>query len=105
MIADASATFMRLPRGFTAQSEFEYVKGKPLGDGISGAPLTEVRMGLYHSWLDGRLTAGLQGQLSQGFSGQTTEMLALPGEAAAFERAVGVPAASFASASLTWQPR
>jgi hypothetical protein len=105
MIADASATFMRLPHGFTAQGEFEYVKAKPLGDGISGTPLTELRMGLDHSWLDGRLTAGLQGRLAQGFSGQTTETLALPGESMAFERAVGVPSAPYASASLNWRLR
>ena len=105
MIGDGSATFLRLPGGFTAQSELEYVKAKPLGDAISGTPLTEVRLGAYRSWLDGRLTAGLQGQLAKGFTGQTTETLALPGEATAFERAVGVPSSSYASASLNWRLR
>jgi hypothetical protein len=105
MIADTSATLTHLPLHLTAQAEFEYVKTKPLGDGLSGVPLTEVRTGLYRSWIDGRLTAGVQGQFVDGFSGQTTETLALPGEASAFERAVGVPGASYASASLNWRLR
>jgi len=105
MIADTSATFTHLPQRLTAQGEFEYVKAKPLGDGITGVALTEVRLGLYREWLDGRLTAGVQGQFVNGFSGQTTETLALPGEPVAFERAVGVPGTSYASASLKWRLR
>jgi hypothetical protein len=105
MIADTSAVLTHLPQHLTAQGEFEYVKTKPLGDGINGAPLTEVRLGLYRGWLDGRLTAGVQGQMVQGFTGQTTETLTLPGEPVAFERAVGVPGTSYASVSLKWQLR
>ena len=105
MIADATASISRLPLNLTAQAEFEYVKAKPLGDAVTGLPLRELRLALRRTFLDDRLTAALRGQLVEGFSGQTTETLALPNEPNPFERAVGVPAASYASASITWRLR
>ncbi len=99
-IVDAVGGIKRLPFGLDAKGEFESVKAKPLGDGFRGVPVREVRLALNRSFAEGRWTLSLNGQLSNGYSGQTLETLAVGSEASAFERPVGVPLRSLGSISL-----
>jgi hypothetical protein len=65
-------------------------------------PVREIRGALARR-LSGRIDAGLNFQIASGYTGQTTEVLALPGESDALERVVGVRLASYASAAVTWR--
>ncbi len=107
LIVDALATFDRLPYHLRARSEFEYVGAKPLGDGFVGVPNTEVRGALLRSFRQGRMDVGVNFLIAKGYTGQTTEVLALPDDAAPFERVVGVRLPSYVSVSYTYrfQPR
>ena len=49
------------------------------------------------------MTAGINFMLAGGYTGQTTEVLALPGEGAPFERVVGVYLPSYATVSLSYR--
>jgi hypothetical protein len=88
-----------------ARGEFEYVGAKPLGDGFIGVPVREIRGSLVRSFLDGRMNLGVDFLLVSGFTGQTTEVLQLPGETEPFERVVGVPLKSYASLTCTYNFR
>ncbi len=101
-IVDAIGGFNRLPLGLDAKAEFEYVKAKPLGDGFNGVPLREIRLAINRSFVDGRWLLSLNGQLNNGYSGQTLETLAVGSETTPFERPVGVPMRSYGSASLSY---
>ncbi len=107
LIVDALATFDRLPFHLRARSEFEYVGAKPLGDGFTGVPNTEVRGALLRSFHQGRMDLGVNFLIAKGYTGQTTEVLALPDDTAPFERIVGVRMPSYVSVSYTYrfQPR
>jgi len=107
LIVDALATFDRLPFHLRARSEFEYVGAKPLGDGFIGVPNTEVRGALLRSFRQGRMDLGVNFLIARGYTGQTTEVLALPDDPAPFERVVGVRLPSYVSLSYTYrfQPR
>jgi Carboxypeptidase regulatory-like domain len=107
LIVDALATFDRLPFHLRARSEFEYIGAKPLGDGFTGVPNTEVRGALLRSFRQGRMDLGVNFLIARGYTGQTTEVLALPDDTAPFERIVGVRLPSYASVSYTYrfQPR
>ena len=96
-IVDAVAAVRGLPLKLSAKAEYEYVKAKPLGDGITGKPLQEIRLSLTKSIADGRWQFSADGQLNSGFTGQTLETLAVGKETNAFERRVGVPARSYAA--------
>jgi len=102
LIVDALATFEHLPFHLRARSEFEYVGAKPLGDGFVGVANTEVRGALLRAFRQGRMDLGVNFLIASGYTGQTTEVLALPDDAAPFERAVGVRLASYASVSYTY---
>lgn len=102
MIVDAVGMLNQLVWGMSAQAEYEYVKAKPLGDGFTGVPLQEIRMALHKSFQDGRWQVSLNGQLVNGFTGQTTETLAVGNEKVPSERVVGVPTASYASVSVLY---
>ncbi len=104
-IFDVLGTIDRLPFHLQARAEFEEVGRKPLGDGFVGVPVKEFRGALSRRFVDGRVQAGINFLIASGYSGQTTEVLALPGDAAPFERVVGVYIASYASASLTYHFR
>ena len=99
-IVDAVGGIKRLPFNLDAKGEFEYVKAKPLGDGFNGVPVREIRLALNRSFVDNRWLLSLNGQLSNGYSGQTLETLAVGSEPSAFERPVGVPLRSFGSVSV-----
>jgi hypothetical protein len=102
LILDTLGTLDRLPFHLHARAEFEDVGRKPLGDGFTSVPVREFRCALARSFDDGKIQAGLHFQLASGYSGQTTEVLALPGESAPFERTTGVYIPSYASVSATY---
>ncbi|RZU43478.1 carboxypeptidase-like regulatory domain-containing protein [Edaphobacter modestus] len=102
MIVDVVGGINRLPLGLDAKGEFEYVKAKPLGDGFNGIPVREIRLALNRSFVDGRWLLSLNGQLNNGYTGQTLETLAVGTETEAFERRVGVPLRSYGSVSLSY---
>jgi hypothetical protein len=105
LILDFLTTFDRLPFGIHARAEVEEVGRKPLGDGFSGVPVREFRGALARSFYNERLEAGIHFQIARGYTGQTTEVLSLPGESEAFERVTGVYLPSYATVSLTWRLR
>jgi hypothetical protein len=103
-ILDVLGTLDRLPLHLQARGEFEYVGAKPLGDGFNGVPVKEVRFALLRTFADGRMSLGMN-LLIAGYTGQTTEVLALPDESAPFERVVGVRLPSYVSLSYTYRFR
>jgi hypothetical protein len=103
MIFDVLGVIQRLPWRLQARAEFEEVGRKPLGDGLVSVPVREFRGAVVRPFLNGRLNAGVNFLLARGFTGQTTETLALPGEGDAFERIVGVRLRSYATLSFTYR--
>jgi len=99
-IWDAVASENQLPFHLQARGEFEYVKAKPLGDGFTGLPVREIRGAILRPFLDYRMSIGANFVLASGYTGQTTETLALPSDSLPFERIVGVPLKSYVS--LSW---
>jgi hypothetical protein len=100
MIWDAVASENQLPFHLQVRGEFEYVKAKPLGDGFTGVPVREIRGAVLRPFLENRMSIGVNFLLASGYTGQTTEILALPTDPAPFERVVGVPLKSYIS--LSW---
>lgn len=100
-IWDALATVNRLPYQLQVRSEFEYVKAKPLGDGFTGMPISEIRGAVLRSFRENAMSLGVNFLIAGGYTGQTTEVLALPGEFALFERIVGVPLKSYVGLGFT----
>jgi hypothetical protein len=102
LIVDVLGTLDRLPFHLHARAEFEEVGRKPLGDGFASIPVREFRGALVRSFQGGKIQAGVHFQLASGYTGQTTEVLALPGEGEPFERVVGVYIPSYATASVSY---
>ena len=102
LIVDVLGTLDRLPFHLQARAEFEEVGRTPLGDGFVSVPVREYRAALVRSFGKGRMQTGVHFQLASGYTGQTTEVLALPGESEPFERVVGVRIASYATASFSY---
>ena len=100
LIFDVLGTVERLPFSLKARGEFEEVGRKPLGDGFNAVAVRQMRGSLIRPFCKGRLDAGVHFLLAKGYTGQTTEVIALPGEGTG-ERIVGVRMPSYASASLT----
>ncbi len=103
LIVDVLGTLDRLPFHLQARAEFEEVGRTPLGDGFVSVPVREYRAALVRGFGGGRMQAGVHLQLASGYTGQTTEVLALPGEGEPFERVVGVRIASYATASFSYR--
>ena len=101
-LVDAVGGLNRLPFGLAGKAEYEYVKAKPLGDGFTGVPLQEIRLALNKEFADGRWRLSVNGQLVNGYTGQTLETLAVGNETAAFERPVGVPTRSYAGLAAVY---
>ena len=99
-IWDAVASENHLPFRLQARGEFEYVKAKPVGDGFTGVPVREIRGAVLRPFNENRMSVGANFLIAGGYTGQTTETLALPGDPAPFERVVGVPLKSYVS--LSW---
>jgi len=104
-ILDVLGTLDRLPFHLQARAEYEQVGRKPLGDGFVSVPVREFRGALLRRFHNGRMAAGINFMIASGYTGQTTEVLALPGEAAPFERVVGVYLPSYVTASYTYRFR
>ena len=102
LIVDVLGTLDRLPFKLHARAEFEEVGRKPLGDGFVGVPVREFRGALVRQFMNGKLDAGVHFQIATGYTGQTTEVLALPSEGEAFERIVGVYIPSYVSVSFSY---
>lgn len=77
-IWDAVASENQLPFHLQVRAEFEYVKAKPLGDGFTGVPVREIRGAVLRPFLENRMSIGANFLLANGYTGQTTETLALP---------------------------
>ena len=101
-IWDAVASENQLPFHLQVRGEFEYVKAKPLGDGFTGVPVREIRGAVLRPFLENRMSIGANFLLAGGYTGQTTEILALPTDPSPFERIVGVPLKSYVSLSWTF---
>jgi hypothetical protein len=65
----------------------------------------EFRFALLHTFANGRMSLGMNLLIASGYAGQTTEVLALPGEFAPLERVVGVRLPSYVSLSYTYRFR
>ena len=102
MIVDAVGSYYRLPFRLQARGEFEFVKAKPLGDGFTGVPVTEIRGAILRPFLENRMSIAAKFLIANGYTGQTTETLALPNKPEPFERVVGVPLKSYVSLSWTY---
>jgi hypothetical protein len=103
LIVDVLGTLDRLPFHLQARAEFEEVGRKPLGDGFVSVPVREFRGALVRGFQAGKMQVGLHFQIARGYSGQTTEVLALPGEGDPFERVVGVYIPSYVTASFNYR--
>jgi hypothetical protein len=102
LIVDVLGTVERLPFHLHARAEFEEVGRKPLGDGFISVPVREFRGALVRQFMRGKFDAGVHFQIASGYTGQTTEVLALPGEGDPFERVTGVYIPSYATASFVY---
>ena len=78
------------------------MKAKPLGDRFTGVPVAEIRGALLRTFLEDRMSIAANFLIAKGYTGQTTETLALPGEPSPIERVVGVPLKSHVSLSWTY---
>ena len=105
LIVDLLGTLDRLPFHLQARAEFEEVGRKPLGDGFVSVPVREFRAAILRSFEGGRIQVGVHFQIATGYTGQATEVLALPGEDGPFERVVGVYIPSYASVSFSYHFR
>ena len=103
LIVDVLGTLDRLPFHLHARAEFEEVGRKPLGDGFVSVPVREFRAALVRSFQGGKIQAGVHFQIASGYTGQTTEVLALPGEGEPYERLVGVYIPSYATVSFSYR--
>ncbi len=101
-IWDTVGSYKHLPFGLWARGEIEYVRAKPLGDGFTGVPVTEFRGAILKPFREETMSLAANFLIAQGYTGQTTEVLALPGEPTPFERVVGVPLKSYVSLSWTY---
>jgi hypothetical protein len=101
-ILDILGMLDRLPLRLQAKSEFEYVGQKTLGDGFVSVPVQEFRTAILHSMQNQRFEVGLNLLFATGYTGQTTEVLALPGDPEPTEQAVGIRLRSYAGISISY---
>ena len=102
LIWDMQGTIDRLPFHLSLRGEYEEVGRKPLGDGFVAVPVREFRGAIMRRFDSRGLDVGLSLFLASGYGGQTVENLALPGEAAPFDRITGFPLKPYVTASLTY---
>jgi hypothetical protein len=101
-IRNVLATVDRLPFHLMARGQYEEVSRKPLGDGFNAVAVREFRGAVIRPFEKKGFDVGVNVFIASGYGGQTLESLALPGEAAPFERITGFPLKSFVSASFTY---
>jgi hypothetical protein len=102
MIWDAVASENGLPFHLRVRGEFEYVRAKPLGNGFTAMPVREIRGAVLRPFFENRMSIGANFLLASGYTGQTTEVLALPADSFPFERIVGAPLKSYVTLSWTY---
>ncbi len=105
LIVDVLGTVNKLPFKLQARAELERVGVKPLGDGFQSIPVTEFRGALVRSFHDNRINIGVNFLLARGYTGQTTQVFALPEETDPTERIVGVRLPSYVSVSYSYHFR
>ena len=105
LLIDVLGTVNKLPFGLQARAEFEEVGAKPLGDGFISVPVKEFRGALTRSFLGHRMDLGVNFLIASGYTGQTTEVLALADNTESLERVVGVYLPSYVSLSYTYHFR
>jgi len=96
-IVDAVGSYNKLPFRLRARGEFEFVKAKPLGDGFTGVPVTEIRGAVLRPFLDDRMSIAANFLIAHGYTGQTIETIAYPPGTEPVDRIAGVPLKSYIS--------
>lgn len=104
-IVDLLGTYNALPFRMQAHAEYEEVGRKPLGDGFVSVPVREFRGALVRSFRGDRMDVGVNFLIGSGYTGQTTEVIAAPGQTTATEQVVGVRLPSYVSLSYTYRFR
>jgi hypothetical protein len=104
-IIDVLGTWNRLPLRLQARAEYEEVGRKPLGDGFVSVPVREFRGALVRSFAHERMDLGVTFLIASGYTGQTTEVIAAPGQGIATEQVTGVRLPSYVSLSYTYRFR
>jgi hypothetical protein len=89
-IVDVLGVVSKLPFRLQARAEYEDVGRKPLGDGFSSVPVTEFRGAVLRSFLNERMDVGVNFMIASGYTGQTTEVLAIAGQSEPFEQVTGI---------------
>ena len=101
-IWDTVGSITRLPLRLQVRAEYEYVRAKPLGDGLTGTPVTEFRGAVLRSFRENTVSVAANFLIARGYAGQTTEILSYPVDLTPVEQVVGVPLKSYISASFTY---
>jgi len=101
-IVDAVGSLNQLPWNLRLRCEYEFVKAKPLGDGFTGVSVNEFRGVVLKTFLENRTSLGVNFFIARGYTGQTTEVLALTNQPTPFDRVVGVPLKSYIGLSWTY---
>jgi hypothetical protein len=101
-IWDTVGSITKLPLRLQLRGEYEYVRAKPLGDGFIGVPVIEFRGAVLRPFLENRMSLAANFLIANGYTGQTTEVLAYPANVAPLEQVVGVPLKSYITASFTY---
>ena len=101
-IVDALASLNQLPWHLRLRGEYEFVKAKPLGDGFTGVPVNEIRGAVLRAFGENRMSIAANFLIASGYTGQTTEVVALSNEPLPCERVVGVPLKSYFGLSWTY---
>ncbi|MCU1294085.1 MAG: hypothetical protein JWP08_2935 [Bryobacterales bacterium] len=104
-IVDVLGTVNKLPFRLQARAEFEEVGRRPLGDGFVSVPVREFRGALVRPFLNERMDLGLNFLIASGYTGQTTELLAVRGQTLRTEHVAGVRLPSYVSLSYTYRFR
>jgi hypothetical protein len=101
-IWDAVASKNNLPFHLQVRGEFEFVKAKPLADGFVGVPVYEVRGAALRTFLENRMSIGVNFLIASGYTGQTTETIQRQPNPCPIECVVGAPVKSYITASWTY---
>ncbi len=102
LISDFLGTVDKLPLGLHGRAEFEDVGRTPLGDGFNSVPIREFRGALTRQ-LNSRIEAGVEFLIAGGYTGQTTEVLAVAGQMSPFEQVVGVYLPSYVTLTVNYR--
>jgi hypothetical protein len=106
-IFDLLGTIQKLPLRLQMRGEFEFVGRKPLGTGClpdlnaecTGTSVREFRGAVVRTFMNGRITAGINFLIAGGYTGQTTENF-FPSD---IQEVVGVRIPSYASFTFTYK--